>query len=242
MKIYNVLVANSNNNQLTSFCDYLKTSSRLHIANATNGKDAIDAYKKENPNVFIMDTNFKDISYNEVIDKISITRKECKNCNIILTTYPNEISKIYNVEKIYKILCKDFSYNILGSAVQEICVGNKYAELDEIDLKLMLVDLKLNINSSCTKYLIEAIYQCYYYPNLLNNLDDVIKSIACQFEVPEDIIRYSFRNALRPVNNYRNGIKNSEIMNLFDESRNITPKYFLDIITTYLHKKNSKSK
>lgn len=238
MKNYKILVANSDNSQLENYCNRLKNNSRLNITSINNGIDALDAYIKLKPDVFVLDTKFNDITCSEIIDKISVTRKECKNCNIILTTYSNNIYPISNFEKIYKVLYKNFNYTSLENTIREICINNKYLELNETDLKLMLTDLKLNINSNCTKYLIEAIFQCYYYPHLLNNLDNIIKLVSCQFNVSEKIIKYSFRNALRPINNYRNSIKGSSFISLFDESRNITPKYFLDIITTYLHKQN----
>ena len=238
MKTYKILVANSDNSQLENYCNCLKNQSKLHITSINNGIDALNAYIKLNPDVFVLDTKFNNISCSEIINKISITRKECKNCNIILTTKATDIYPISNFEKIYKILYKDFNYNELITTVKEVCFNNKYLELNETDLKLMLTDLKLNINSNCTKYLIEAIFQCYYYPHLLNNLDNIIKVVSCQFNVSEETIKYSFRNALRPINNYRSSIKGSSFINLFDEMRNITPKYFLDVITTYLHKQN----
>ena len=237
----NILIANNDISQLENYCNYLGLHHELHITSVNNGIKALDAYFKLKPSVFVMDTNFTDISPSEIIDKISVTRNENKNCNIILTTYPNDIYPISNLEKVYRILYKNFDYNELSSTIKEICSNNKYKELNEIELKLMLIELKLNINSNCTKYLIEAITQCYYYPNLLNNLDNITKSVACQFNVSNEIVKSSFRNALRPINMYRKSIKGSKFLSLFDETRNITPKYFLDIITTYLHTQNQKN-
>ena len=241
MKKYNVLLANSDVSQLENYCNYLSAKPNLHITSIDTGIDALNAYKKLNPNIFIIDTNFKDVSCSEIIDKISITRKECQNSNVILTTYASDFYPISNVEKIYKILYKNFNFDMLGNAVRDICLNHKYLELNETDIKLMLNSLEFNVNSGCTKYLIEAIIQCYYYPYLLNNLDNVAKVISYQFDVPEDTVKYAFRNSLRPINTYRNSIKGSTLMNLFDETRNITPKYFLDVITTYLHKQNQAS-
>lgn len=251
--MFSVLVANANENQRKSYCQFLANNcNNLDVFSAENGIKTINTYNELNPNVLVLDTEFNDLSSQKIINRLSSTKKESKNCNIILTSNINEpISTVSNTEKIYKILFKPFELNELKKAINNICLDIKIPELDDIQLQLFLLDLKFNINSPSTKYLIEAIHQCYYYPHLLGNLDDIIKIIAYKFNVSEKTIRYSFRNALKPINNYRKTIQSSFI-NLFDSMRNITPKYFLDVITTYLHKQarsnftdiknNSKSK
>ena len=238
--MYSILVANPNSEQRESYCQFLiNNCSNLNVIGIGSGTKALNTYNEINPNVLVLDSEFLDISSKEIINKISSTKKESKICNIILTANSNEtISIVSNTEKIYKILFKPFDYNELKIAIHNICLDSKIPELDNLQLQLFLLDLKFNINSPSTTYLIEAIHQCYYYPHLLRNLDDIIKIIAYKFNVSEKTIRFSFRNALKPINNYRNTINQSSFINLFDPMRNITPKYFLDVITTYLHKQN----
>ncbi len=235
--MFSVLVANANKTQRESYYQFLiHNCNNLNVISSDTGTKTINLYNEINPNVLVLDTEFNDLSSQEIINKLSSTKKESKNCNIILTANLNEpISTVSNTEKIYKILFKPFKLDELIKAIHNICLDKKIPELDDIQLQLFLLDLKFNINSPSTKYLIEAIHQCYYYPHLLGNLDDIIKIIAYKFNVSEKTIRYAFRNSLKPINNYRNTIQSSFI-NLFDSMRNITPKYFLDVITTYLHK------
>lgn len=238
--MFNILVANSDVNQRESYCQYLtRTSKKLNIIGVDSGIKAINSYNEINPCAFVLDTKFSDISSYEIINKLSSTKKESKKCNIILTTNPTEpISIISNAEKIYRILFKPIEFRDLKNAVDNICLNSQIPELDDFKLQLFLLDLKFNINSLSTKYLIEAIHQCYYFPHLLGNLDDIIKLIAYKFNVNEKTVKFSFRNALKPINNYRENITQSAFINLFDSMRNITPKYFLEVITTYLHKQN----
>ena len=238
--MYSVLVANANSEQRESYCQFLiHNCSNLNVIGVDSGTKALNTYNEINPNVFVLDSKFLDLSSKEIIAKLSSTKKESKNCNIILTANLDEaISIVSNTEKIYKILFKPFDFSELKVSIQDICLDTKIPELDNLQLHLFLLDLKFNINSPSTKYLIEAIHQCYYYPHLLRNLDEIIKIISYKYNVSEKTIRFSFRNALKPINNYRSTITQSSFINLFDPMRNITPKYFLDIITTYLHKQN----
>lgn len=239
--MFNVLVANADNNQRVSYCQYLnQNSKKLNIIGVENGVKALNTYNEINPSALVMDTEFSDLSCTEIINKLSSTKKESKKCNIIITTnFNTPISTISNTEKIYKILFKPIEFKDLKVSVDNICLNSQIPELDELQLQIFLLDLKFNINSLSTKYLIEAIHQCYYSPYLLGKLDDIIRLIAYKFNEPEKTIKSAFRNSLKPINNYRNNITKSEFINLFDPMRNISPRYFLEVITTYLHKKNN---
>lgn len=237
---FDVLVADIDTKQSNDYSSYLmNANNNLNVINVNNGIDVLTKYNTINPNVLIIDTKFNDIPTYQIIDRISSTRKESKICNIILLADSNEnIYPISNTQKIYKILFKPFKYEELEQTVSDICMDTQTPELSELDLKLFLLELKFNLCSTSTRYLIEAIHQCYYYPNLIGNLDDIIKMVAYKFNVAEKNIKFAFRNALKPLNNYRFSMKNNTFIKLFDESRNITPKYFLEIIVTYLHKQN----
>lgn len=238
--MFDILVADANTEQANNYCSYLmNTNKDIKAISVTSGIATLNTYNNINPNALVIDTKLNDMPTYEVINKLSSTRKENKICNIVLTTDLKEsIYPISNTQKIYKILFKPFEYEELKQTVSNICMNTKIPELSELDLKLFLLELKFNLCSTSTRYLIEAIHQCYYYPNLLSNLDDIIKIVAYKFDVDEKTIKFAFRNALKPLNNYRFTMPNNSFLNLFDQMRNITPKYFLEVIVTYLHKRN----
>lgn len=238
--MYKVLIANSNFNELNSYYNYLDNDKNLSVHTASSSTSAINIYNELNPDVLVLDTNLSNANNFEIIEKLSVSQKESNNCNIILTA--NKTDKIFpiaNAEKISKILYKKFPYENLKSLIGRICKNNNISELNEIDLQTLLLSLNLNIWSTSTKYLVEAIYQCYYYPNLLNNLDNVVKIISYKNNTDSKTIKFALRNSLKPLNNFRYSV-NHPIMALFDETRNITPKYFLEVLIIYLYKKNQK--
>ena len=99
----------------------------------------------------------------------------------------------------------------------------EYEDLTNEDLDLLFWKLKIPLNSNGTNYIREAIFECYYYPDLQKKLKDI------------------FRTALERLNMYRNSI-DCPIMQYFDIEENITPKDFLEIVVMYLHQQKGKKK
>ena len=79
----------------------------------------------------------------------------------------------------------------------------------------------------------------YYNSNMLNNLDKLFEIIAYTYNTTPASVRSCIRNALVPVNTSRNTL-NNPLLDLFDNTRNITPKYFIDIVCTYFRIKKHK--
>ena len=232
-----VLIANQQN---TKFYKYLSQhDKRLEIIRTTDGFTTLNKYFEVHPHVLVLDSNFKDMNCIEILDRLSITVNEKRNCNTILTIDNNNIFFPTNVSKVYKILYTPIDMKCLSETINEIYCETQYQELDEKTLDLLLLKLKFSLNSNGTKYIKEAITQCYYYPYLLQNLDSVFDLIAKTHNISNEAVRSSFRTALIPINRYREHIQ-YKFLKLFDDTRNITPKYFLEIITMYLQRKNIK--
>ena len=54
-----------------------------------------------------------------------------------------------------------------------------------------------------------------------------------EYHISNNEVREAIRSALVLLNTYRDNIDH-KIIKIFDKSRNITPKYFLDTFVTYL--------
>ena len=98
-----ILVANQNVQQNTKLCQYLANDNNLKIIGTSDGISTLEQYHKIRPDIFILDTNLKDINYIDIIDKLSYDINEKMNCNTILvSSIPNESLCITNTAKLYK--------------------------------------------------------------------------------------------------------------------------------------------
>ena len=116
----------------------------------------------------------------------------------------------------------------------------KVEDLTLYELDFLLLHLNFNLKSNGTRYIESAIIQCYYYPTLLCSLDGIFNIIAKQYNTTSETVRDGMRSALNPLNNSRIYEHPHPLTKLFDINRNITPKYFLETIVTYLLMKKNK--
>lgn len=239
-----VLVANENKRQNIAYCQYLTNDTKLTVMATNSGLDTLNKYLEINPNILILDSYFKDITSVEIIDRLSILKDEKQKCNIILTANSKKEQLAFlDVAKIYKILQKPFDYQHLLDTVIQLDNENKYEKLDEMNLHLLFLNLDLNVTSEGVIFLKDAIKECYYFPNLLGHLDKVLNLVAYKHHIKPETVRSAIRTTLKPLNLYDyTHSPNSLVSSLFDTTRNISPKYFLDVVVPYLRIKNQKNK
>ena len=65
----------------------------------------------------------------------------------------------------------------------------------------------------------------------------VFEIVAKQYSVPVETIKEAIRSALLPINHFGIGSTNDPILKLLDNKRNITPKFFIEVISTYFRMK-----
>lgn len=234
-----VLVANSNIKQNFRCCENLLCDKDIETLSAYTGITTLNQYFETNPDILVLDSMLHDMRYTEILNRLSNSIEERKDCNIILTT--SKINQLYrcNIAKVFKVLHKPINYRELLETVNIMKPEFQRYQLTNIEIEELLAHLGFNMYSNGTQYVIFAILQCYYNPKLLETLDQLFEKIAYTYNTSPASIRSCIRNALIPVNMSRNSL-NNPLINLFDNSRNITPKYFIDIVCTYFRIKKHK--
>ena len=116
-----ILVANQNVEQNTKLCQYLANDNNLKIIGTNDGISTLEQYHKIRPDIFILDTNLKDINYIDIIDKLSYDMNEKMNCNTILvSSIPNESLCITNTAKLYKTFSNQFDFQDVSKTITEM--------------------------------------------------------------------------------------------------------------------------
>lgn len=238
-----VLIANQNVEQNQMFCQHLAKDKRLEIIGTTAGTTTLKKYLEIKPNIFVLDASFKDVNSIDIIDRLSTNHHEKQICNIILTAKKEENLHLSNAARIYKIIYyEDENYlENLSETISEMYLYGEYEELTVEELDLFFLALKIPLNSNGTDYIREAIYECYYYPDLQKKLKDIFSVIGKRHNKTNSAIRSGFRTALERLNMYKKSIK-CPIMKYFDIDENISPKEFLEIAVMYLHHEKGKKK
>lgn len=227
-----ILIANQNNKQNLQYNKFL-TENGYNVKSTFNSKTTLEMYKELEPSILILDYKLTNIT--KVIDKLSFSALERKKCNIILTVNKNEkINELENICKINRIFYKPIYYVELLKQLELMKSEYELKDITDDELNYYLLPLNFSINSNGCIYLKSAISHYYYYPKRFNSLNDIYILISSEYNITPKEVKYAIRNSLVSLNNYRNSIKGNSILKLFDETRDITPKYFLDIFVTYL--------
>ena len=102
----NLLIGNRDIKEIDFLQNNLTNDKDFEIYNVYTGKQIIDQYWKTNPDIAVIDNNLTDLSIENVIDILSYSPLEEKNCNLILTLDRNYNLKLNNVSKVNKIIYK----------------------------------------------------------------------------------------------------------------------------------------
>lgn len=237
-----ILIANQNVEQNKKYCQHLVKDKRLEVMGTTTGTTTLEKYLEMHPNILVIDSGIKDIKYKELIDRLSTNINEKRNCNIILTARENENLNLSNPAKIYKtIYDNENSLNELSDTISEMYLYGEYEELTIEEIDLLLLTLKVPLNSNGYYYIRDAIFECYYYPDLQKKLNDIFSIIGKKYNKTNSAIRSGFRTALERLR-LLGGSINCPITQYFDSIQDITPKEFLEIIVMYLHLQKTEKK
>ena len=236
-----VLVADENIEETKNCYQYLANKNALLIICVNTGIDTINKYNELKPHILILNSHFSDINSIEIIDRLSKTIIEKKNTNIILTTNTEKEQLLFtDIAKIYKFIKKSINYKELYDTINRMKLENKYDEFDIKYLNTLLFSMKIIIASPRTELLKEAIIECYHNPVLTGNLDALLRLLSYKHNgLDIEAIRSAIRDSLKPVNNYREELQEHPVVKMFDPSKNISPRHFLETIIAYLYiKKN----
>jgi hypothetical protein len=235
-----VLVADENLESNFNCCKFLANDKTLEIISSSNGIDVLNKYYEIHPDILVINSDFKDKSYTEIINDISSTSEERNNSNVIITLPDSDKLFDFNyLAKIYKSFKWPIEYNKIKDSIEQYTL-DKFIFYEPTDSKLTALFYKLNLYNDFegADYFKYAIQECYKNPKLMHSLDDIYILVAKKFDVSYKSVRPAMRNALSSVIDYRNKNKNHGLFKLFENEDDITPKVFIRIITTnYLRKK-----
>lgn len=235
-----VLVADEDLKANSNCCRFLANDENLNIISASSGTSTLDKYYENHPDILVINSDFKDKSYDEIINELSSTRAERQNCNIILTVENDTIKpELDFMAKVYKLLYFPLSHSKIQRGIEQYNLDNIiFCEPNDENLQALFYKLNLFNESLGVKYLKSAIKKCYKNPILLNSLNTIFEITAKEFNVSIDSIRPAMRNTLNIVNDYRYRNQNKKVFKIFENVDTITPKNFIKTITiNYLRQK-----
>jgi len=240
-----VLVADENLETNIDFCHFLANDKNLDVVSTSTGINTIDTYKKIKPNLLVINSNFKDKSYTNIVNELSSTSEGRNNCNIILTVENNARLNFISMAKIYQVFRlmenqERPSHTEIKETIEQFNLDH-YVFYEPSDANLISLFHKLKVYNDLegAEYLRYAIRLCYNNPDLKKDLNNIFKLISDFYGVSINSIRPAMRRVLTPTNKAWKQNRDKGIFSLFEMEKSISPKRFIKIITDkyLIHKK-----
>lgn len=230
-----VMIAEDNIELSSMYCRFLTKDKNINIISKTrDGESTVEMYQALKPDVLLLDLDMPKLNGLEVINQISKDSDEKNKCNIIVISGNVELMhRLFNTAKVYRIMPKPTNLDEVLSLIKDI--SNTPKELDQIKLKSLLLELKFNLYSKGTLFLIDAINIAYNNPVLLCKIEDLYNRVSIKNNVSVNKVQRSIRSSIDVMNNH---ISHELLRSFFHIYNNdiIAPKYFFTIIIEYLYK------
>ena len=239
----NVLVGNKNTTELDILCQNLANDKDYRIENVDTGKKIISTYLKINPDILILDDSLSDMTIEDIVSRLSSNPLETKKCNTILTLPQDYNIRMNNYTKICEVIYKPFINNRLNEVIENLAIDYNTPDLEIGEVDWLLQSLNFNCLSGGYKYIKKAITYCYYRPEELEVLNDILKYLAYEFNTTESQVRDSMNGCIRPFNNSNEYSCSKELINiLHNNGHKLSLKEFLRRIVFYLIKTKKKGR
>lgn len=229
-----VMIANSNKMLSKIYCNFFSKEKDIHIVSYTaDGIQTIVEYKKNKPDVLILDSDLPKLNGVDVIDYLSIDLEERKKCNVLLVS--NEYLKpvnIINTSKIYKIFTNPVNYESVIETIKEI-PNNFEKEFNEKNIRTLLLKMNFNLHSYGTIYLIYAIDEAYKNPSLVTNITKLYELVGEKVSLSPETVRGKIRNSIETMLRITSDDEIKEVLPFYHNSKRLTPKYLITLIIDY---------
>lgn len=237
-----VLIGNNDIQKELKYFQFLKNNNEYEIITTHSGKETINKCIETNPAIIILNSNFSDMVYTDVIDRISSLPSEYNKCNLILTVNkPEDKILLSNTSIIYRIFDNSLNEHIAKETINLLKAKFETPYLPLKELKSMLLSLGINTYSIGSQYLVSAIFKCYYQPEDFITLDNIYTIVAREYDVSKEQIKNSIRHIIDTFNNSYNIMNETLYLKIFENTRDISPKLFIQKFVDYLHITKSKN-
>lgn len=238
----NLLIGNKNTKEVDILCHKLTNDENFKIEHTITGIDTVSAYWNLTPDILVLDSNLTDMSIPDIVDRLSASPIEQKRCNTILTVPKNHTIKLHNVTKINSIIYKPILNNELVDKIKIMSIDYNTPDLEAGEIDWLLQSLNFNCLSMGYKYMKDAIIYCYYRPDQLEFLTNVLKYIAYKNKIPESRVRDCLKSSIRPLNHTSLSQTHELYKVLYNNGHSISLKDFLERLVFYLIKIKKKGR
>ena len=233
-----VIIADDNEVMALTCKNFLTMEKNIEVIKiVNNGIDAYNSYMKERPDVLLLDLDMPGMDGVEVINKLCEDEEEKRKNNIIVISGTLDRLHPYNTAKVYRIMPKPLDYYELIKTINDI---QGMLEYERIEKNIDEIFFESKLAAPClkgTNYLKQAAIYCYYDEELLYDLNSVYDKVAKDNyfkHINGKNVLWSLQSLIGSYQKNTNKDFLSSYFLYYDDSRDLTPRYLLELLVTQL--------
>lgn len=225
--LINVLIADDNKDLDISIFNIIKSQNLNNInviGITTNGLETYQKIKLLKPDVILLDINLPIINGLEIINKLLKENISLPKI-LLITAFPDSISKLQNIQLISGIIIKPIDYNTLCNYLIQFSKEINNDSIQSLIINI-LNNFDFNKNSVGYLYIIDCIKYCIERPNCINNLEkDLYPHIAKIHQISNHLqVKWAIDKSLNSMFRYT---KVDILKKYFPDTKRISSKFFL---------------
>ena len=231
-----ILIGNENTADNLSLSQFLANDKKFIIENTYDGTSTLNKYIEIEPDILILNSNFGDLNYINIIDHLcSLPEKKYKNNIILILNNFEEFYELNDYSKLFKVLKNDYTFEDIAKTVKSLSLKLKKPVLTVKELNIYLDQLCFPPHSQCTRYTRTAILHCYKHRESLTSLQNIYNIVAKIYRTEPKTIREGIRKSLQPLSNFTRFNTTNLILQIFEtDIDNVTPTSFFNKFIDYL--------
>lgn len=228
-----VMVAEDNIDFNSMCCNYLAKDKDIEVISQTlDGESTLMKYLELKPDALLLDLDIPKLNGLEIINTLSLDTNEKHKCNIIVVSGSTDLChNLYNTSKVYRIMPKPANLDDILLTIKEL---SPKVELSNNKIRNFLFNLKFNLYSKGSIYLVEAIKLAYKEPILLCDMKKLYSRLGNKYNVNPIKIQWSIRNSIELLNKNISIDVLHSIFHIYG-NETLTPKYFFTATVEYLN-------
>lgn len=232
-----VMLADDNVELIAMYCKFLTKDKNIKIiSSTTDGEKTLEDYIYFKPDLLLLDLDMPKMNGIEIINRLSQNTYEKKKCNVIVISGNISMrANLLNTAKIYKIIPKPVDLQYVLNEINQFANENINIENCNRNKKDILTELNIYPYSKSGKYVYDALDLILEDPQRLWNIKQLYSSISENNNVSYATVKWGIRNSIDTMNRFISDNQLRNIFHIYDNDRNITPKYFFTMILEYFN-------
>lgn len=212
----------------TNFYESLASyDENINVVGITHTNDeTIQQFLEKNPDLLLLDTTADSLNLLYILPKLS--KYNADICKKVILIIDDDSHQIVDHSQFLSIVQKPITQDVFMNSIYKI-YSKQPNKITIQDVKKLLLNLKIDLYSNGVHYLIEAIILAAENHRLLQNVQEIYERIGLKHNISYDKVKWSIRSTVDTINRYADKDLLASIFRYYDETRALTPKYFIKL-------------